>query len=368
MTYFLLLSINFFSQLVAKSRIHYLLYAITSFFILTAYYNGSDWRYYEIIYDGQVDVESRFEFLWPLLFEAFNNIGFSFHEMLLVLKLAVFCALIVIAKKFDINFKIFFPIFTTVVGIGLFIDNPIRQMGATPFYALSLLFFYRRMRYWGVLTVILGSFFHESLILILPFYFLRIGFSPIFHLLLYIALLIIFVMGGFEALSGIIIALQAINIHSLGYYARHYFEDVNSGVGGGFIVYTLCLIILIKINLILKKKSMIKWGGASLLETHSFIFIYVGMLSNFIPQFNRLNYYFGFAMALYLATLYVDKRLRNYILLLAGFFVVITLNIVARDYRYIPYTNYIYAVISSDLKSYYYRNNFHLNYKGWGEK
>lgn len=337
-----------------------LIYITVALFITTTYYNGSDWRTYELAYDDWFYMKD-FHLRWgegtSLIFDFFKYINFNFHSMLIVLKLVVFFACLYFLKSYSSDLPTAFMFFIMSAGYGLFIDNPLRQMLAMPFFLLALHYLYKRSLLPFVLTIAAGFTFHSSIVFMVPLFFVpKTKFSNLFYFILFIAT---FTFVYFFNYVTNVIQWFMNSIPVLDFYFRHYVQDsiTQSSINGSSIVY-----IFISLLIFLIRSSKKYNINPSQFEFLAFIYILIVVLSIRIPDILRVGYYFSIPYALYVSDLSYFKRLSLEVFLIKVLQLVLCFNMLLFSYKYIPYTNYIYDYFLSDLKTYQYRDNFHFEY------
>lgn len=165
-----------FSRELSHNRYWYvLLISFLCLFYCCGYMTGSDWKYYELLYDS-IDLNQLFYgynkepgyYIYMLLFKLLHV---GFWPFFIITKTLVF--LLVVKTIFDytqetgyISLMYFLPWF----GVYLFIDNPMRNLIAIAIFMLSVKYIIQR-RFWNyLLCVLVASLFHFTALLMLPFY------------------------------------------------------------------------------------------------------------------------------------------------------------------------------------------------------
>ena len=150
-------------------------------FLCTTYFNGSDWRQYEIMYNeatlaGIQDFEKEKGFyLYMLLFKLFNIDFFNFFIITKSLLFYIFYRIILEKSK---NFYIVFNLFYTLMGLFLFIDAPLRNLITITFvvYAQKYLEEKSKIKYKNIkytIFILMAFSFHKTAIIFLLLLFTK---------------------------------------------------------------------------------------------------------------------------------------------------------------------------------------------------
>lgn len=349
--YILINSYLFASALIKNDRILHYINFVVIFLICSTYYNGSDWRGYEPVYNSIESGRSNWNFSIYLIFSFFQGIGMSFHAMLLTCKLLVAFSVYRFIRKYSPAPQFAFSVFILLGGYYLFIDNPFRQMLAIPFV---LWFFSSLMeRNWiqMVLSLIIGTSFHSSVLLLSPLIILRSTMqkNSTAILFLIVIFLIMTITDNWLLYSSQFLA----GIPEIGYYARHYMFEADSRIiSGSSLIYLVIMIIYFAKR------------GDRYLDKYDFFGVLLFatiILSIKLPEMLRFSVYLFVPFAISLShKLYGKKmvKLRGVVVFLC---IVLSANVMLSSYKYFPYTNYVYSYLTNQEKSYSYRYNFHLD-------
>ncbi|NOH91641.1 EpsG family protein [Vibrio sp. AIC-3] len=347
---------------VRKNVFDYAIFFVLMIFFCTTYFNGSDWRIYELLYNDESLFNSyqHWGIGTELVFSTFRIFGFNFHEMLILVKFFVFSVCFWYANKYSKTPVFTFSIFLMLSGYGIFIDNPFRQMLAIPFFLISNIFIIRRSFLGFALCLWLGSFLHTSILLFLPIYFL----SMIRLNNKYLIFLIItsYLMSLSDSILYTVVDSLGKFVPIISFYARHYLE----GEGRFFNISTL--IYLSVVFIVYYKSDKVNFSSISresstsdnLNTIYFFLYVLCVILSMRIPDILRFTYYFGLPFAVFVSTRVSFSISRKiYVLIVCS---VLSINLILSEYKYVPYTNYIYSRIFDQLKDYNYRNSYHYIY------
>lgn len=328
-------------------------------FILVAicftYYNGSDWRTYEKVYE-KTDLIKKYYSNWESGFKylvfLFNNLKISFIYFMIGLKVFVFMILIKFFKKFSENFWLTMLLYIPVQGYVLFIDNPLRQMIAIGIILMASLISRQKILY--VMFIIIAYQFHRTAIIFLVPLFLSKNiykklFDYKFILKAYAFLyLIVFIPKNIYITFGNFFK----NTIILDFYIRHYLDTLSDVHLSKTLIMTLIYVAIYLYNLI--KKNIREDCKYSLL----FFNLYVIMLifSNRLNDLLRISLYLSPYFAIIMTNLIIRKKIiRNFLIILEFINSMILVN---NSYKYIPYTNFLF----SEYKEYEYRKNYHFEY------
>ena len=191
--------------------------------LTTTYYNGSDWRTYELAYygAGEVFASSRSwssTFLW--ISESAHNLGLSFHAYLIILKITVFLSIVVLCKKAYPQFKLLLPLFLILTGVNLFIDNTLRQFLALPFFLWAVAHAEGEKYTEAFLLILAGSLFHFSILIagVTLIFVFAPGFSSKYRAFAITMLFGILAIAFYRSFFQYFSTLDS----ALGFYFRHY--------------------------------------------------------------------------------------------------------------------------------------------------
>lgn len=355
--YLLVTQILCIFSFVKKSTADNVIYFVVMLFLCTTYFNGSDWRTYEQLYDavGLIDRYQHWGAGLKVIYNVFNIINFNFHEMLIVCKVLVFFICVIYIKKFCNRPMFAFAIFVMLSGYGIFIDNPLRQMLAIPFFLLSNIFIVKRNLAFFILSLLLGSLFHSSILLFLPVYFLVT--KEFKKKYVFICFLVVYLVSISDSLLFFITDFLGSFIPIVSFYGRHYLE----GEGRLFNISSfLYLALFYVVNYKIENSNddfsyqNIQWNLNFL---YFLLFIFTVILSIRIPDILRFTYYFGIPFAIFISDSLSGAISKKIFVLFVC--LVLSFNLLLTEYKYLPYTNYIYSWATDDLKGYDYRNEFH---------
>lgn len=319
------------------------------------YYNGSDWRVYEKVYENSNLIRvnySHWESGFKYLIFLFNNLGVSFIFFMIGLKVMTFLIIIKFFRKFSKNFWMSMLLYVPIQGYVLFIDNPLRQMVGVAIMLLASL--YSRQKIVYIIFIIIAAQFHKSAViflvpLLLSKYIYKKLFNYSFMLKVYIFLyLIVFIPKDIYITFGNLFK----NIFIIDFYIRHYIDKLSDIRLSKTLFVTLVYLGIYLYNLV--KKNVEESCKYSLLFFNLYIIILI--FSSRLNDLLRINLYFSPYFIVIMTSLIMKKKyIRTFIIVLEF---VNSIILVKNSYKYIPYTNFLF----SEYKEFEYRKNYHFKY------
>lgn len=357
-----------FSPIANSRKIEQIMIGLLALFFCFGYMTGSDWRSYETYYswlDGAGVSELMMEPAYLFLTVISHKLGIPFWPFFIVLKLFAFFSLLHFLRKYAYqNQFLIITLFLFIFGLYLYIDNPMRNLLAicVSCFAYQYLEKRKRIKFLGV--VLLAVLFHTSailLVLLFPFYPIKSSNKKLFLLFLLFNIIVI-VSYEFIVLK-VIAAFSFIPIIEA--KVQHYFIDGsglenNKLISFGFLVqFTFFLLILYKRKQIekLPHGKLIFWGAIC------YIFLY--RIAIVLQIFYRLQLYMCVFYTVGVCSVFAALTKRGNKIIYAAFIVCylsyMTYSLVTSSYKYVPYTNYISYMFSSDLPFSYRADYNHVN-------
>jgi len=339
-------------------------------FLCFGYMTGSDWYNYELFYNNpDFSKESgRLEFGYVLLQTIIGKLGVGFWVFHIIVKLLVFYSIINFVRWFNINIFIFLAFFLPEIGFYLFIDCPFRNLIAFGFAIIAFknLLENKTIRYF--IYVLIALSFHLSAAIMIPIYFVyRKNLKT--YIVLIAALLIYLLSFNIDFLmSNLFLPLTKLSpllSERLKFYFlnSHFISDkISFGV---FIRFFVFLILLLFKEVIIngdKKRQYV--------FNLSIIFLFLYPIANTMKIFYRFSIFISPFYVLSIVYLLNSFRIKLNKYILISFFMLLymkqTYSLVTYDYKYVPYTNYIYYWTNNDFPNIKYRQQFnptHSPYK-----
>jgi len=351
-----------------KKNIKKFLIYFSGFIFCSGYMTGSDWIYYEVLYNEfnikNINIFEKDPFFYVLIF-LFKNLGFSFFLFLVIMKSLVFFIIVRFLNKYSgEHFVLSFSIFLCTNALFIFIDNPLRYMIALGFVILAFEYLIKTKFLIFILLVVVAFMFHISSLIVIFAYFFKVNKISKFKLYsMYIAITVVLTPATIIKMIEVLPSWTKLLISS--YYRRFIEEQSNNYYSiGWFFTHILFLFILFNKDKIIRSSEF----GHKIFNMSVFYFFLIAIFS-LIPTFFRVPIYFAVFMYLSLAiSLYnINKNL-----LIKSFFVLylLTANIknIYSTHVYIPYSNYFVHLFKIDLP-YQYRIQYNRNeyFKRTGE-
>ncbi len=320
--------------------------AVICLLLTTTYYNGSDWRTYELTYDGYLSPPPYWEPGFLVYMELFRAAGANYHVFAIVSKIVIF--IISIAFFFRHSPRPYFSaaLYALLSGPAFYIDDPLRQMVALSLFLAALNFIAEGKEVRFYLAILLGFQFHQSVILFAPLY--RLGL--ITKLRREAALFYVFITAIFAA----VFIIYSNVYETFSYYERHYLSNAEFSFG----LTILCFLYLFCV-VVATRKSMSIANVRLPLFALAAVYCIVGLFASANTDFLRINHYLVFGFILYFSHGDGGKS-RFARLSVIAIAMALFLNLTLLDYRYIPYTNYLQALLTDGELSFVERSRVHL--------
>ena len=336
-------------------------------FLCFGYMCGSDWRYYEPLYEelDPLDIYSTYKLepgygLWMGIFKLF---GFGFWPFFIVTKIVAFAIFSKFVTKLSGKYcYLVWAYFLPSFGYYLFVDNPMRNLLAISIFLLSLQYIYQRSLKKYLLFTLIAFSFHITAIITIPLYFiLNRSISTKVWVITLLCFWLIFVDPN-------IISILISNFTGVSPYIANkitlYFVD-GAEEGGGSGVFTwgaipslvFCFLILFFRNKIEKQPN-----GLFVLNG-SLIFLLFYRLGLTVSIFFRLQLFVAVLYSVsigFLIESFVKSSRKLYIVYIFLLSSLIASKLVYIP-KYVPYTSYLPYMLSGNFPSYEYR--FDYNYE-----
>lgn len=343
---------------------------IIAIFLCGGYMTGSDWYNYEQFYSNPHFAKelSKLEFGYFFLQNFIGKLGINFWVFHIAVKLLVFFSLINFVRRFNLNIFLFLALFIPEIGLYLFIDCPFRNMIAFGFalIAFNNLLENKTLSYF--IYVLIALCFHLSSAIMIPIYFVyRMNFKT--YIVMITAVIIYLFSFNVEFLmSNLYLPLTKISPliserFKIYFLNSHFISDkISLGV---IIRFFVLLIFLLFKDVIIngdKKKQYI--------FNISVIFLFIYPLANTMKIFYRFSIFLSPFYILSIVYLLNSFRIKTNKYIIISVFMLLymkqTYSLVTYDYKYVPYTNYIYYWSKNDFPKLESRRNYnpiHSPYK-----
>lgn len=313
-------------------------------FVCFGYMTGTDWRNYEPSYQWiNFDTFGSSIAFWEpgylFLVSLFHVLNIDFWPFLIVIKIVTFLSFCRFFKKYGKEkFFMIMTFFLSFYGYFFWIDNPLRNLCAFTIFLFAIDAICSKKKIRFILITALAILFHYSSIILLPMYWLlhsRLKTGSI--VIIYLTVTILFLNVNFmfkiiDLLFGWFPVIQA-----------KLYEYSSSTDGKLFSFgYVLHNIFFILILLSRKKIESLQYGNIIFLGAVFYIFIFrLGLTFTVFMRFAMF-----FAAVYSLAVVYVMDNLKIeskkiYLTYLLAISILSCYNSITKDYRYVPYSNYL---------------------------
>ncbi len=331
-------------------------YIIIPCFICFGYMIGSDWRGYELAFGDfdylqNWDKEKGYFYLGYIL----GCLGFSFWQFSILLKLVGYYIFLYFYKKYTDNDVICLNFVFVFYMLTMWMDHPARNFCAVLIYLFAIRFLYERKIIPYIILCLIASYFHLSVLALIPVYFLYRRYSKRILINVMIISFVIFLFGVtlFRNVFFQIIALSEVFESRMELYDDIGVTPIKLIINLGFHSLIMFLIVLNKEVI----ESKYKYGYFMIfLTVVYFVFSVIGVL---IPILFRLKLYI--AIAYFVSIVYLlrtcfslKKSTVRALIFVIPLFVLVN-NI--RIDKYVPYSSYLQYTFR-EKPSYYYRSNY----------
>lgn len=336
---------------------------LIAFFLCFGYMTGTDWYSYEQYYNNKLlanEIAKIREFGYFYLQTLIGELGVDFWVFHITIKLLVFYSLVNFIRRFDANLFLFLALFIPGAGLYLFIDCPFRNLIALgiSLQAFNKLFENKTLSYF--LYTFIAMTFHVTAIILIPIYFvykkdIKITFAIIATLIVYsVAFNIDFLI------SNIYTPLMKIS-PSIGERLKLYLLDsrfISDKINAGSFIRLFILTIL----LIFKERIISGEKNRSYVLNLSILFLIFYPLGISLKVFQRFTLFLFPFYALSIVYLLKSLKINTNKIILNSFFLLFSLlqtyTTISKDFRYVPYTNYIDYSARKDFPTIEYRSQY----------
>lgn len=346
-----------------KKTIFIVLFTVTAIVYCSGYMVGSDWRYYEVLYNN-ASFSGFFGFAkekgFYLLVVLFNKIGFDFFIFTIFIKSLCLLSIFYFSKKeLSTSNKQAFFLFVVISlqGAFLLVNSPFRNVIAIGIFLFAYTKYYKNNFRLYCILCLLGATMHVSLLFVLlATIFARYIESRRYVnyvLFMFFASIVISLFP--SIVKDFILLLSGISM-LVSTRADGYVSEVSSY---SFIQLGSIANILFFIFIYIYRRKL----SPSLFVLSCFSLIFY-RLYFVIDIFSRFYLYLFPFFAVSISVIVFDSVKGFWYKLLISIYCLATVfMVVSGSYAYLPYSNYWVFYASNNLKSYSYRNNY--NIKNW---
>ena len=333
------------------------------FFFCFGYTTGTDWKYYELLYNTGSDaalLDQDYEWGFYYLVFFIRKILPDFWLFLGIVKCIYLFSVIKVIRLFTPNIFLVLGLLMNFNLLFMLIDNPLRFMMGSTILLLATPFFLKKKFLKFLIISSISLIFHISLIIpiaIILFYIYfkyKISFSSRKIVIIYIISTIISFLPTFLTFFSEVLA------STLPFIARKLLEaylvtgvDINFTIGS--------FILLLFFILILKyKNTILESQHGHLVLFGSLVYLNVARALINFPAGFRISIYFSvfFVVALVLLIRKFSIEIKVVLVLIMGF----TMSYqVWNNFQFLPYTNSISYILSGKHLSYSYRTQLNIN-------
>lgn len=330
-------------------------------FLCTSYFNGSDWRSYELMYRWAniSDVDNFYAekgfYLYMLFFKFFN---IDFFNFFIITKLIIYYIFVKVISGYSINKYFILNNFYAFMGLFLFIDCPFRNLIGIGICLIAIGKLEENKNLQFVILVLVAVSFHKSVLFILILLPLKKYFVKIYEVEFKKIIMILSALWIIWSCQGIIIfitqKIPLLESRLLNYVGK------KEGIATLMSLGNIEKIVLIVLMIYFRKKI---FRTRKEIYLYNYILIYI-ILYRVGLTFSILTRCVLCLQIFYLIGIYKLIKiftLRYKILIIFLFFIynnIIILRTVTGTYKYMPYTSYL-VYIGKEKPDFNYRFKYH---------
>ncbi|MCI6381279.1 MAG: EpsG family protein [Fusobacterium mortiferum] len=336
------------------------IYLLLGIFLCTSYFNGSDWRQYEVMYKLATfeDISSFYaEKGFYIYMCIFKTLGFTFFEFFIVTKFIIYYIFYKILIKSS-NFYLVLNIFYYQMALFLFVDCPLRNLIAIGLVLLGIEYLKKGRKKVFFSYVILATTFHSTAIffIIIPLIFKVKKLSRLNIIIVLMLLYILFLNQN--------ILLKVLRY--LPFFEKRLLKFIGTELAEGKImsIGNIEKLVIVISLVILRLKNKIY--RENLILTLMYFLLY--RIAITFPILFRLALYLQifYIMGIELVVEKLKLNVKIIVISLFGIYSILNIyKITNNTYKYIPYTSYL-KYIGKEKPSYNYRNKY--NFIKWSER
>lgn len=328
---------------------------------------GSDWRNYELLYNdasfsGLYTYDKEIGFYIVMLF--CKSLGLSFWVFHILFKVGCFLIFVKFLDVFKVNKPFALMLFFPIQGLFLFVNCPFRNLIAVSISLIAFIYLIQNRKRLFVLFTCISSLIHISSLFISFMYFYRSLFQvKNRYYILYLLISIVFALN--PDLTKELVIFLISKIPFLDDRLSFYIDTIEIGnvfsLGSLFQIFVFYLLVVHKQFFAKNNYFQFIWVGS----------IFYLILSKFSTVFD-----IAFRVCLFLSPIYVlgictlittasrvvfNSIKFNSLKLLFLVFVYLQLYAGAiSHYAYLPYSNYLYYILSDNYMSFQDRANYNI--------
>jgi hypothetical protein len=326
---------------------------------------GTDWRSYEQVYNNDMIYYDR-ETGYGWYMQLFHLFNISFWHFFIITKIITLLIFIYIIEKYSSRNIIFFIwfFFLSIAGFYLWIDNPMRNLIAIVIFYLSIPSLIERKLVKYILLNTLACTFHSTMVVVFFLYwFANVKFKYYQIIIIYIIFIILFLDISNIFHIGVFFNFIPDLSDKIIYYSL--FEKPVSLLSMGFMSYNIIFFLILW-----QKDKFYNLKGGVMLFNFSFLFLILYRIFLTFPVANRFAFMISpFYVISAFMMLNIYKKYCRLLLVtgILGCTLISTYNKITADYRYIPYSNYMFYILQ-DKPPYTYREGYNKKYSPYKNK
>lgn len=350
---------------ILNKQIKWVFYILIPLFICFGYMTGSDWRSYEYKfeeYNWSNLADHNGEILYGFLCVMFRSIGFGFWEFSIFMKLLGYFVFLSVYKKLSLGnmwgFMYWFPFFA----IYLWIDHPARNFMAIIAFSVALVYMYKRQFLKYLIICLVAFSFHQSAFALIPIYFIATLKLDKSYKFLFIGMIVMFIFSVF---------LRSYVDSIIPPFLMDRFESYNNEIyQGQSSIAIFSIIAMIILYATIRRNSLrAKFPNFDFVLNLSYVYGFLYAVGNINTIFFRLPLFLIIPYSILIGTLLKNefchkRKALKYLVIALGFFYMI--NLITKDYRYIPYSNYLEYTLQKK-PTYQYRDNYNQRYSPYAK-
>lgn len=332
-------------------------------FLCFGYTVGTDWRHYEDLYNFATDkdlLRRDYEQGFYYLIYLIRHIIPDFWLFLGLVKCLYLYSVIKFIKRFIKGEFLAIGIMLNYNLLFMLIDNPLRFMCGSVILVWSTVYLLDKKYVKFIIVALLGLLFHISLIAPILLSLLVVFRKKMIYrsnVTLSIWYIIACIIGFFPQILNEFSNYFASLFPTIAYKLLNvYVAESNNAI---FTIGSLIMFFLFFV-LLRYRKAILNNPHGDILYFFALLYMYLFRILLIFPTGFRITLYFGlfFAVCLAIIIKYANFKIKYSLYLLIGLTIFKT---IWSSYQYLPYTNSIYYILSSDHLPKSYRSNLNKN-------
>lgn len=365
--YLIVIFISFFLELQNSKNLYLkkLIYFLFGIFLCTTYFNGSDWRQYELMYTN-VKINNVFtisrEIGFSLYMLLFKELKIDFFHFLIFTKLMVYYIFYKTLERYmqkDSNSYFVLSFFSITMGLYLFIDCPLRNLIAIGLSLIAIRYLEEKKIKKFIVLLFLAASFHKTayvLVILLPIVFYLDYIFEIKKKNMIFIVMLIWVLFTFQ--SVLLLILEKLPLFSSRvavYLGTEYSITSIFSLGNLEKFFFVLLIIFLK-------DKIFKTRIDKLIYVYLLIYFIFYRVAKTFPVLYRFSLYFQIFYIIGISKVLNNFERKIRICFFLALFIyqgLIIHKTINESYVYYPYISY-FEYVFKEKPDYEYRSNFHI--------